>query len=410
MPNPDTDTNAIVVIGAGHAGGRAVEALRANDFNGPIHLVGAEPTAPYERPPLSKEMLAGANVACPPMHPPTFYEENDISLHLGVTATAIDRTARIVTLSDATQLPFHKILLTVGGKVRRLSTPGADLTNIFTLRTDEDSRNIVAHLKSGTSVVVIGGGFIGLEVASAARKHGCDVTVLEAADRLMGRALPEDIGAAFASLHRTNGVDVRLGDGVARFIGGDDGAVRAIETGSGDQIQADIVVVGIGIDPDISLAEGCGLNTQNGVEVDEFCRTIDPDIYAAGDVTWHFNPLLGRHVRLESWQNAQNQAIAAAANMCGKTTPFSEVPWFWSDQFDVNLQMSGAPEEWDEIVVRGDIAGLDGLLFQLNSGLLVGAISLNRPRDMRFVKRLMSAGKSPPKEALVDETVSFREL
>jgi NADPH-dependent 2,4-dienoyl-CoA reductase/sulfur reductase-like enzyme len=265
-------------------------------------------------------------------------------------------------------------------------------------------------------VVVVGGGFIGLEVASAARKHGCDVTVLEAADRLMGRALPEEIGVAFASLHRANGVDVRLGDGVARFIGPDDGpddsarAVRAVETGSGDQVPADIVVVGIGIDPDISLAEACGLKTQNGVEVDEFCRTIDPDIYAAGDVTWHFNPLLGRHVRLESWQNAQNQAIAAAANMCGKATPFSEIPWFWSDQFDVNLQMSGAPTAWDEIVVRGDIAGLDGLLFQLKDGVIVGAISLNRPRDMRFVKRLMSAGKSPAKEALIDETVTFREL
>jgi NADPH-dependent 2,4-dienoyl-CoA reductase/sulfur reductase-like enzyme len=410
MPNPNSDTNAIIVIGAGHAGGRAVEALRANDFSGPIHLVGAEAAAPYERPPLSKEMLAGADVACPPMHPQTFYEENNISLHLGVTATAIDRTARIVTLSDGAQLPFHQVLLTVGGKVRRLSAPGADLANIYTLRTDEDSRNIVAHLKSGTSVVVVGGGFIGLEVASAARKHGCDVTVLEAAERLMGRALPEDIGAAFATLHRANGVDVRLGDGVTRFIGADDGAVRAVETSSGEQIPANIVVVGIGIDPDISLAEACGLNTQNGVEVDEFCRTIDPGIYAAGDVTWHFNPLLGRHVRLESWQNAQNQAIAAAANMCGNATPFSEIPWFWSDQFDVNLQMSGAPEVWDEIVVRGDIAGLDGLLFQLKDGVLVGAISLNRPRDMRFVKRLMSAGKSPPKAALMDETVTFREL
>lgn len=407
----NSNTQKFVVIGAGHAGGRAVEAMRANGFDGAIHLIGAETAPPYERPPLSKEMLAASDVECPPMHPDAFYADKDITLHLGVTATRIDREARVVTNSDGTQLSYDRLLLCGGGRVRRLDIPGAGLANIHTLRTIDDSRAIEALLRPGNSIVVIGGGFIGLEVASAARSRGCAVTVVEAADRLMGRALPAEIGDAFANLHRDNGVDIRLNTGVERFIG-DSGnsAVREVITTTGDKLPADAVIIGIGVDPDTALADACGLAVNNGVVVDEYCRTSDPNIFAAGDVTYHFNPLLGRHVRMESWQNAQNQAIAAARNMCGENEVFAEIPWFWSDQFGVNLQMSGAPIAWDDTAIRGDIPGLDGILFQLNEGSLVGAISLNRPRDMRFVKRLMTAGKSPSRDALTDEAVAFRDL
>lgn len=385
-----------------------MEAMRANGFGGTIHLIGAEAAPPYERPPLSKEMLMESGVDCALMHPGNFYADKDITLHLGVTATGIDRETRVVTNSDGTRLSYDRLLLCGGGRVRRLDIPGAALANIHTLRTIDDSRAIEALLKPGNSIVVVGGGFIGLEVASAARSRGCAVTVVEAADRLMGRALPPEIGDAFANLHRTHGVNIRLNTGVEHFIG--ETEIREVVTTNGDRLPANAVIVGIGVDPDTALADACGLDVNNGVVVDEFCRTSDPDIYAAGDVTYHFNPLLGRHVRLESWQNAQNQAIAAAGNMCGKNEIFAEIPWFWSDQFGVNLQMSGAPDIWDDIAIRGDVAGLDGILFQLNEGNLVGAISLNRARDMRFVKRLMTAGKSPPRDALVDEAVAFRDL
>ena len=404
----NSSSQSFVVIGAGHAGGRAVEAMRANGFEGAIHLIGTEQMVPYERPPLSKEMLVDSGVDCPPMHPAEFYTDKDITLHLGVTATDIDGDIRVVKNSDGTQLSYDQLLLCGGGQVRHLAVPGAELANIHTLRTIGDSNAIETLLVPGNSIVIIGGGFIGLEVASAAKSRGCTVTVIEAADRLMGRALPLEIGETFAALHRNHNVDIRLNTGVERFTG--DTAVREVITTSGDSVPADGVIVGIGVDPGVTLAQTGNLEVNNGVVVDEFCRTSDPYIYAAGDVTFHFNPLLGRHVRLESWQNAQNQAIAAAANMCGANTVFAEIPWFWSDQFGVNLQMSGAPDVWDDIAIRGDLSGRDGILFQLNEGKLVGAISLNRPRDMRFIKRLMTAGKSPSRDALIDEAITFREL
>ena len=396
-----------VVIGTGQAGGRAVEAMRAGGFEGRIDLVGAEIHLPYERPPLSKELLSD-EAPFELMHDAAWYAEKDISVHLGAPATAIDRDANRITVGESQSLAYDKLLLTTGGTVRRLAVDGAKLIGVEYLRTIEDSRAIGAMLGDGERIVVVGGGFIGLEIAASARKRGCSVTVLEAADRLMGRALPVEIGTAFDAMHRENGVDVRLDTGIDRIVG--NGKVEAVVTSGGDSIDADGVVIGIGIDPDTALAASAGLETANGIVVDEYCRTSDPAIYAAGDATQHPNPLVGRRIRLESWQNAQNQAIAAANNMCGADTPFSEVPWFWSDQFDVNLQMCGAPDEWDRTVTRGDLAARDGLLFQLDGARIVGAICLNRPRDMRFIKRMMGAGKTPTDAELADEAVGFRDL
>jgi NADPH-dependent 2,4-dienoyl-CoA reductase/sulfur reductase-like enzyme len=404
-----TESNeSIVVIGAGQAGGRAVEALRAHGFTGRLDLVGAEIHLPYERPPLSKELLGDSGATFDLMHDDAWFAERDIALHLGATATAIDREARRVRVGDSQTMAYDKLLLTTGGSVRRLDIPGAGLDGVHYLRTIEESRAIAGMLASGARLIVVGGGFIGLEIAASARQRGCAVTVLEVADQLMGRALPADIGAVYADLHRENGVDLRLGTGIERIEGAE--KVERVITGDGDTLDADGVVIGVGIVPNTSLAEEAGLAVENGIVVDEYCRTDDPAIYAAGDVTQHLNPLLGRRVRLESWQNAQNQAIAAARNMCGQDTAFAEVPWFWSDQFDVNLQMCGTPEGWDETVTRGDLAARDGLLFQLSGGKLVGAISLNRPRDMRFVKRLMTVGKNPTMDELADESVGFRDL
>jgi 3-phenylpropionate/trans-cinnamate dioxygenase ferredoxin reductase subunit len=397
-----------VVIGAGQAGGRAVEAMRTAGFAGRIALVGAETHLPYERPPLSKELLAGDDVPFQIMFDAAWFAARQIDLYLGRRAVEIDRTTGRVALNDGSALPYDRLLLATGGAVLTLPILGVSLPGVHTLRTIDESRAIAGLLAGGGRIVVVGGGFIGLEIAASARLRGCAVTVLEYADRLMGRALPAEIGTIFAELYREKGVDLRLSTGIAA-IEGNDRAERVV-TSAGETIAADGVVIGVGIAPDTALATAAGLTVDNGIVVDEFCRTSDPAIYAAGDVTRHFNPLLGRHVRLESWQNAQNQGIAAAQNMCGQETPFAEVPWFWSDQFDVNLQVCGAPERWEDLIMRGDIAARDGILFRREGETVTGAIGLNRARDMRMVKRLMTAGKTPTAEQLADDTVGFRDL
>ena len=397
-----------IVVGAGHAGGRAVEALRAQAFTGRIVLVGAEPHLPYERPPLSKELMQekpGFDFSF--IRERAFYADNEVELCLGVAAAELDVAARRLALADGRELAWDKLLLTTGGRVRRLDLPGAGLANIHTLRTLDDARAISAALIPGARLVIIGGGFIGLEVAASARQRGAHVWVLEAAGRLMGRAVSPDVAAALMDLHRTNGVEVRLGAAISAFEGG--GKVAAVVTGDGP-LAADLVVVGIGISPDVELASAAGLEADNGIVVDEHCRTSAPNVFAAGDATNHFSPIYGRHMRLESWLNAQNQAIAAARNMCGVDAPYAEVPWFWSDQFDANLQMAGAPQEWDEIVTRGDIGARDFISFQIAGGRVVGATCVNRARDMAVARRLISRQAPVTPSALADADTPLRSL
>jgi 3-phenylpropionate/trans-cinnamate dioxygenase ferredoxin reductase component len=403
-----TDRPRFVIVGAGHAGGRAAEAMRVFGFEGRILLIGDEPHLPYERPPLSKEALQGKPELAAPMRPAGFWAEKDIECRLGTRAVAIDPAAKTVTLDDGSIEAYDKLLLTTGGAVRTLAVPGADLGNVFTLRTLDDSRAIDAALTPDARVVVIGGGFIGLETAASARLRGCAVTVIELADRLMARAVLPEISETFLKLHRERGVDVRLKTGVARLDGGR--AVDSVVTRDGTSLPADTVVVGVGIVPDAALAEAAGLAVDDGIVVDAFCRASAPDVFAAGDVTRHFSPVYGRHVRLESWQNAQNQAIAAARVMCGEETPHAEVPWMWSDQFDARLEVAGLPERWDSVVVRGDPDGRDYMLFQMDGGRPVGAMSVNQPRDMRFARRLLLAEKEVDPAALADMGVSMRDL
>jgi len=398
-----------VIIGAGHAGGVAVQALRGAGHEGPITLIGDEPHLPYERPPLSKELLqtAGGD-GFRLMRDKAYYEENNVTLKLGVKALGIDASSQRITLSDGTNLPYDKVLLTTGGAVREVDVPGADLKGIHYLRTIDDSRAIAQSLIEGNNLVVVGGGFIGLEVAASARARGVNVTVLEAAPQLMGRALPADIAAVFLSLHEENGVTVRLNDGLRAFGGADH--ITRVEAVSGESIAADFVVVGIGIVPETELAVSAGLDIENGITVDEFARTSNPNIYAAGDNTNHFNPLLGRHLRLEAWQNAQNQTAVAAQNMCGSDTVYAETPWVWSDQYDVNLQMAGQPAGWNDLIVRGDLPGRDFIAFQLADGKLDAAIAVNRARDMRVARRLMDASASLNIDDLANDEISMREI
>lgn len=402
------DKARFVIVGAGHAGGRAAEAMRALGFDGHILLIGDEPHLPYERPPLSKEALQGKPEFAAPMRPADFWTEKAIECRLGTRVTAIDPAAKTVTLAGGAVEAYDKLLLTTGGAVRTLSVPGANLGNVFTLRTLDDSRAIDAALTPDARVVVIGGGFIGLETAASARLRGCAVTVVELADRLMARAVLPEISETFLRLHRDRGVDVRLNTGVARLEG--DGRVSAVVTSDGKTVPADVVVVGVGIVPDTALAEAAGLAVGDGIVVDAFCRTSAPDVFAAGDVTSHFSPVYGRHVRLESWQNAQNQAIAAARVMCGEETEHAEVPWMWSDQFDAKLEVAGLPEAWDSVIVRGDPASGSYMLFQMEGARPVGVMSVNQPRDMRFARRLLQAGKDVDPAALADTAVSMRDL
>ncbi|MGE4014453.1 MAG: NAD(P)/FAD-dependent oxidoreductase, partial [Alphaproteobacteria bacterium] len=338
----------IVIVGAGQAGGRAAQALRQAGYTGSLILVGDERWAPYERPPLSKALiLANDGHEKVRLHDPTYYGQHNIDLRLGAVAARIDRVAKRLELADGTTLPYDRLMLATGARVRKLAIPGAELNGIFYLRDLADSESIRTRISAGVKVAVIGGGFIGLEIAASAKKRGAEVTVLEAADRLMGRAVAREIGDWFAGMHRRHGVDIRLGVQVKAIEGAD--KVEAVALGDGAKVAADLVIVGIGIVPNVELAKDAGLTIDNGIVVDEFGRTSDPDIYAAGDVANQPNHFLGRRLRLESYQNAQDQGMAVAVNMidggaAGAPKAYEDSLWVWSDQHDVNLQMTGAPD------------------------------------------------------------------
>ncbi len=398
-----------VVIGAGQAGGRAVEAMRAAGFAGRIQLVGAEAHVPYERPPLSKKLLTGdVGPQSTYLHDAAFYDDQHIELRLGVDAVAIGREARSVRLSTGETLAYDKLLLTTGSRVRRLSIPGDTLPGVHYLRHMDDSLAIRARLAEGARVVVIGGGYIGLEAAAAARARGCAVTVLEAASLVMNRVVAPEIGRFYEDLHRANGVDIRTAVKVLKFTGV--GRVEAVVCDGGVTLAADFVSVGVGAEADAGLAEAAGLMVDNGIVVDRYGRSSDEHIFAAGDVANQPNEALGRRLRLESWQNAQNQAIAVARVMCGGSDPYQELPWFWSDQYGLNLQMLGLPEGWDRLVIRGDMAAHKFTAFYLRDRVVIGANAVNSPRDLRFARMLMEQGARPEPAALADPNIPLKLL
>ena len=396
-----------LIVGANLAGGRAAEKLRAEGFDGRIVLIGEEPHRPYERPPLSKEILRGEQ---PPekafLRPEEYYAENDIELLLGARATNIDTEAQVVALAEGISLGYDMLLLCTGGRVRTLDLPGADLRNVFTLRTIDDALAIHEHMKPGAKIVVVGAGFIGSEVAASASMTGAEVTLLEVAPVPLGRALGEEVGGLLGELHRAKGVDLRTGVRIEGFEG--DGAVRAVALEDGTRFAADAVIVGVGIDPADGLARRSGIECDNGILVDEHCRTSVPNIYAAGDVANHPNPLLGHRIRVEHWQNAQNQAAAAAMAKLGSAEPFSEVPWFWSDQYDATIQMFGHPMSWDRIVFRGDRDGGDFAAFYLADDRIVASFGLNRNKDARAVRPLIAAGARVDPAKLADDGTDLR--
>ena len=399
----------IVIVGGGQSGGNAAFALRGGGYAGPVTIIGEEPHIPYERPPLSKGLLVGeSEIADTYINTAEAYAEQDITLRLETHAQSIDRAGGAVLLGDGAALAYDKLMLATGARVRRLDLPGGDLAGVHYLRDIADSLAIREHAAPGRHVLVIGGGYIGLEVAASATKLGATVTVVEVAPLLVNRVVAPDMSAYFRDLHERHDVTV-LTEMTVEAIEGE-GRVREVLLADGERLATDIVVIGIGVVPNTELAAEAGLALDNGVRVDEFGRTDDDRIFAAGDVTNHFNPLLGRHVRLESWQNAQNQAIAVAQVMLGGETPYAEIPWFWSDQYDINLQITGAPERWDALIRRAGEAEGSFTLFYLEGGVLVGANAINNPRDIRPARRMIAEKKPVRADELADPGVKLADL
>jgi NADPH-dependent 2,4-dienoyl-CoA reductase/sulfur reductase-like enzyme len=405
---PGSDA-AVVIIGSGQAGGRAAEALRLGGHTGPITIIGDESHPPYERPALSKGFLKDASLEqIAWVRPAAWYTQSGITLLRGRKAVRIDRAGGVVELDDHSRIEYQTLVLTTGTRARTLALEGADHPRVSYLRTIEDSQRLEQSLGAGARIVVIGAGFIGMEVAAAALSRGCAVTVLELAPLPMARGLPPLLGSFYAEQHRARGVDLRTSTSVRRITDQDGRALVHID--NGETFLADAVVVGIGVVPNVDLAQVAGLDIDNGLVVDEYGRTGDSRIYGAGDVTSHFNPLLGRRVRLESWQNAQNQAIAVARNILGAGKPYAEVPWFWSDQFDLNLQIAGIPQAGDEVVQRGVLGRGPVVFFHLRDGKLAAAIGINSARDVRFGKEIIALGGAASAAELGNPSASLASI
>lgn len=397
----------LVIIGAGPAGFRAAEVLRQQSADAEITLIGDEPHLPYQRPPLSKAYLAdGLAESALLLQPESFYEQQRISLKLGAAATAIDRSAKQVELADRSRLPYDKLLIATGCRARRLSA--FDHLPIHYLRNLDDAYQIRATLAPGKSVVLIGGGFIGLEIAASAAKLGAAVTVLEVLPRLMSRAMPPIVSDFAQALHERHGVRLELGIKIELIEATGGGLVVRTEQG---QHVCDLLLAGVGAIPNTELAEAAGLAVENGIRVDAQGRTSDPDIYAAGDVTRHDNPILGRAIRIESWQVALNQAAAVARCMLGATEPYAELPWMWTDQYDSNIQVLGLPSPEADLIVRGDAASGKFTALELApSGRIAAAITVNNGRDMSALRRLAVSKSSFSREVLADAARPLAEL
>jgi len=403
-------TATIVIVGAGQAGGWAAQTLRKEGFAGRLVLIGDELHPPHERPPLSKAVLAGESVP-----QSTWLQKSDafdalaLEWRRGTQVKRIDGAAKRLELADGEMLAYDKLILCTGGRARTLPIPGADAPGVHTLRTIEDALRLAPLLQAGRQVVVVGGGWIGLEVAATARQKGADVVVVEAQSRLCERTVPSEISEHLLALHRTHGTRVLLGAGVAGFGSTDDGR-SAVTLADGKVLACDAIVVGVGLVPNDELARDAGLDCDGGVIVDARCRTSDPDILAAGDVAVADNPWAGRRLRLESWQNAQEQGIAAARSALGLEVDYRPLPWFWSDQHGMNLQIYGIPMPSMRVVLRG-VAGSDSfILFYLDGDVVKAAIGPNAARDLRFARRLIEQRKPVDPQRLADTGVPMSKL
>lgn len=400
----------LVILGAGQAAAQAIASARGAGLAGRIILVGDEPHAPYQRPPLSKKYLASEwGLDRVLLKPDAFYSEMAVELRLGTRAEAIDRSAARVRLAGGEVLPYDKLLIATGARPRPLPVPGANLQGVHLFRTLGDVDAIRPALKTGVRLAVIGGGYIGLEVAAVARGLGLAVTVIEMTERCLSRVVAPEVSAFFEGVHRAAGVEIFAGERVSACEGGK--RLERIVCASGRAIDADIAVVGIGIVPNVELAAAAGLACADGITVDEFALTSDSAIAAAGDCANFPSTLYGRRVRLESVQNAIEQAKVAAASLLGARKPYNEVPWFWSDQYDLKLQIAGLSQGYDRVAIRGQPAARKFAAFYLREGRLLAVDAVNAPAEyMTSLKALIPAKAKVPPERLADTSVSMKEI
>ncbi|HXE73247.1 MAG TPA: FAD-dependent oxidoreductase [Candidatus Nitrosotenuis sp.] len=399
---------SIVLVGGGLAAAWCARTLRQEGYEGRLILVGEEPHLPYDRPPLSKEFLRGEQPrARLDILPAAFYEQNHIEVHLGRRATRLEVPERRLHLDDGTRLTYDRLLLCTGGSPRRLRLPGAELEGLHYLRTVDDSQRLAEKLRPGRRAVLIGTGFIGLELAASFRKKGLLVVGIDVLPLPLEPILGPEVGRFFADMHRAEGVELRLGERVERLEG--QGRLQRVVTDRG-AYECDFAVAGIGIIPNLDLVQGTPLETGNGLLVDAFCRTNVPEIFAAGDIANMAHPRLGRRLRVEHWQSAMLQGAAAARAMLDRGKPYEELPWFWTDQYNVNVQTIGHVEKPGPVVLRGEPQSRSFCAFYLEEGRLHMALTCNRPKEQRAARRLIEARIPVTPEQLADESVDLRTL
>lgn len=400
----------VVIVGAGHAGGSAAAFLRQYGHEGRIVLIGDEPLLPYQRPPLSKAWLKGeADADSLALKPADWYGENNVFLRLSGVAERINRSTKTVILASGEAISYDFLILATGARARQLPIPGADLAGVLALRTAADAELLKHALGPGKRLAVIGGGYVGLEAAASARALGAEVVVVERESRVLARVACETLSTFFQEYHRTRGVAFELDAGVEAFEGADE-HINGVRLSDGHLLPCDVALVGVGAIPNDELAKDAGLATANGVVVDLDARTDDPAIFAIGDVTHRPLPLYERQFRLESVPNALEQAKQAASAILGRPGPAPEVPWFWSDQYDLKLQIAGLPFEADRQVVRGDVAAAKFAVFHLKGDLLQAVEAVNAPPEFMAGKQLIAKRTPVSAEKLADTTVSMKEV
>lgn len=401
-----------VIAGAGLAGAKAAEALRAQGFDGKLVLIGDEDERPYDRPPLSKDYLLGKSAREDIyVHPSGWYADNDVDLRVGTRIAEIDRAAHVVRTEGGDKLGYDKLLLATGSSPRRLRVPGAELDGVHYLRRVGDSDALRAAFDSAQRVAIIGAGWIGLETAAAARAAGCDVTLIGRSELPLVAVLGVEVAATYAELHRRHGVDLRLNASVEEIVGSGTRAT-GVRLADGSVVQADAVVVGVGITPNTELAEAAGLQVDNGVVVDEHLATSDPDVFAAGDVANSYYPLLNTQLRLEHWSAALNQGPVAAANMIGKRESYDRVPYFFSDQYDSGMEYTGYVPRggYDSVVFRGDVGGGEFIAFWLRDGRVLAGMNVNVWDVTDAIQSLVRSGARPDPGKLADPQVPLTDL
>ena len=401
----------ITIIGGGHAAGQLVASLRTDGFTGGIRIIGEEPHLPYQRPPLSKKFLSGeASIDAVTLRPREVYDKEGVELVLGTRVDAIDRASRRLALADGRGFDYEALVLATGTRARPLPVPGAGLAGVLVLRGIDDSLALKAVLGPGKRIAVIGGGYVGLEAAATASKLGASVTVIEAMPRLMARVASPELADHVLAVHRDNDVEVKLATAVTALRGSGRSGVDAVVVGHGAPIPADIVLVGIGAIPNTELAEAAGLAIANGIIVDEFLRTADPNILAIGDCANHPSRFSGGRLRLESVQGAVDQAVAASRTLLGRLEPYDKVPWFWSDQYDERLQMAGVAGADDITVVRRYDDPRQFAVWRLRDGRLTAVEAANSSKDYMAGRRLIESGAPVSAERLADPTVGAKQL